>query len=111
MSIHKPVLRWSTHPLESGLVMIEVDAHEQIPGQPESMIGHRREVHPQHLAKVHDGFWWVIWDMTERMRTICECREYLCDLEDLHVAEQRMIENQAGRSETIPLDDVLELLK
>ncbi len=33
-------------------------------------------------------------------------REHLDDLEDLYLAEQRLIEIQAGRSRTVSLDDV-----
>jgi RHH-type rel operon transcriptional repressor/antitoxin RelB len=34
--------------------------------------------------------------------------EHLDDLEDLYVAEQRMIEIRAGRSETLPLAEVMK---
>jgi len=34
-------------------------------------------------------------------------REQLEDLEDLYLAEQRLIEIRAGRAETIPLEDVM----
>lgn len=33
-------------------------------------------------------------------------REHLDDLEDLYLAEQRLIDNRAGRSRTVSLDDV-----
>jgi RHH-type rel operon transcriptional repressor/antitoxin RelB len=33
-------------------------------------------------------------------------REHLDDLEDLYLAEQRLIEIRAGRSRTVSLDDV-----
>lgn len=33
--------------------------------------------------------------------------EYLDDLEDLYLAEQRLADIRAGRSQTVPLDDVL----
>lgn len=36
--------------------------------------------------------------------------EYLDDLEDAYMAEQRMIEIRAGRSKTIPLEDVIKSL-
>lgn len=32
---------------------------------------------------------------------------HLADLEDLYLAEQRLIEIRAGRAETIPLEDVM----
>ncbi|MBP9714177.1 MAG: TraY domain-containing protein [Sterolibacterium sp.] len=35
-------------------------------------------------------------------------REHLDDLEDLYLAEQRLIEIRAGRSKTIPLEDVMK---
>ncbi len=34
--------------------------------------------------------------------------EYIEDLEDLYLAEQRLIEIRAGRIETIPLEDVMK---
>lgn len=33
---------------------------------------------------------------------------YLDDLEDLYLAEQRLIDYRAGKSEAIPLDDVMK---
>ncbi len=33
-------------------------------------------------------------------------REHLDDMEDLYLAEQRLIDNRAGRSRTVSLDDV-----
>jgi len=33
--------------------------------------------------------------------------EYLDDLEDLYLAEQRLADIRAGRSQTVPLEDVL----
>lgn len=35
-------------------------------------------------------------------------REHLDDLEDLYLAEQRLIEIQAGRTKTIPLEDLIK---
>lgn len=34
--------------------------------------------------------------------------EYLDDLEDLYLAEQRLIDIRAGRSQTVPLEDVMK---
>ena len=34
--------------------------------------------------------------------------EHLDDLEDLYLAEQRLIELRAGRSEALPLEDVMK---
>jgi RHH-type rel operon transcriptional repressor/antitoxin RelB len=34
--------------------------------------------------------------------------EHLEDLEDLYLAEQRLIDLQAGKTKTIPLDDVMK---
>lgn len=51
-------------------------------------------------------------DRTGRSKTfymIEAIREHLDDLEDLYLAEQRLIDIQAGKSETIPLEEVLEL--
>ncbi|MYB51287.1 MAG: TraY domain-containing protein [Acidobacteriia bacterium] len=51
-------------------------------------------------------------DRTGRNRTfymIEAIREHLDDLEDLYLAEQRLIDIQAGKSETVPLEEVLEL--
>ena len=35
-------------------------------------------------------------------------REHLDDLEDLYIAEQRLIEIRAGRSKTVPLEEVMK---
>lgn len=35
-------------------------------------------------------------------------REHLDDIEDLYLAEQRLIEIQAGRTQTIPLEDLMK---
>jgi RHH-type transcriptional regulator, rel operon repressor / antitoxin RelB len=35
-------------------------------------------------------------------------REHLADLEDLYLAEQRLIDIQAGRTKTIPLEDLMK---
>ena len=35
-------------------------------------------------------------------------REHLDDLEDLYLAEQRLIEIRAGRSQTVPLEEVMK---
>ena len=51
-------------------------------------------------------------DRTGRSKTfymIEAIREHLDDLEDLYLAEQRLIDIQAGRSETVPLEEVLDL--
>jgi RHH-type rel operon transcriptional repressor/antitoxin RelB len=34
--------------------------------------------------------------------------EHIEDLEDLYLAEQRLIDIQAGKTKTIPLDDVMK---
>ena len=51
-------------------------------------------------------------DRTGRSKTfymIEAIREHLDDLEDLYLAEQRLIDIQAGRSETVPQEEVLDL--
>jgi len=35
-------------------------------------------------------------------------REHLDDLEDLYISEQRLIEIRAGRSQTVPLEEVMK---
>ena len=35
-------------------------------------------------------------------------REHLDDLEDLYLAEQRLIDLRAGRSQAVPLEDVMK---
>ncbi len=35
-------------------------------------------------------------------------REHLDDLEDLYLAEQRLIDIRAGKSQTVPLEEVVE---
>lgn len=39
------------------------------------------------------------------VEAICE---HLDDLEDLYLAEQRLIANRAGKSQSIPLDEVMK---
>ena len=34
-------------------------------------------------------------------------REHLADLEDLYLAEQRLLDLRAGKSQTMPLEDVM----
>jgi RHH-type rel operon transcriptional repressor/antitoxin RelB len=34
-------------------------------------------------------------------------REHLADLEDLYLAEQRLLDLRAGKSQTVPLEDVM----
>lgn len=51
-------------------------------------------------------------DRTGRSKTfymIEAIREHLDDLEDLYLAEQRLIDIQAGKSRTVPLEEVIEL--
>ncbi len=50
-------------------------------------------------------------DRTGRSKTfymIEAIREHLDDLEDLYLAEQRLIDIQAGKSQAVPLEEVLE---
>lgn len=50
-------------------------------------------------------------DRTGRSKTsymIEAIREHLEDLEDLHLAEQRLIELRAGRSQTMALEEVMD---
>ena len=35
-------------------------------------------------------------------------QEHLDDLEDLYIAEQRLVDLRAGKSETVPLDEVMK---
>ena len=51
-------------------------------------------------------------DRTGRSKTfymIEAIREHLDDLEDLYLAEQRLIDNRAGMSQAVPLEEVLKL--
>ena len=51
-------------------------------------------------------------DRTGRSKTfymIEAIQEHLDDLEDLYLAEQRLIDIQTGKSQTVPLEEVLEL--
>ena len=51
-------------------------------------------------------------DRTGRSKTfymVEAIREHLDDLEDLYLAEQRLIDIQAGKSQTLPLEEVLAL--
>ena len=50
-------------------------------------------------------------DRTGRSKTfymIEAIQEHLDDLEDLYLAEQRLIDLQAGRSETVPLEELMK---
>lgn len=50
-------------------------------------------------------------DRTGRSKTfymIEAIREHLDDLEDLYLAEQRLIDIQAGKSQSVPLEEVME---
>ena len=49
-------------------------------------------------------------DLTGRSKTfymIEAIREHLDDLEDVYLAEQRLIDLRAGKSRTVPLDEVI----
>ena len=50
-------------------------------------------------------------DLTGRSKTfymIEAIREHLDDLEDLYLAEHRLIDIRAGKSQTVPLEEVME---
>ena len=50
-------------------------------------------------------------DRTGRSRTfymIEAIQEHLDDLEDLYLAEQRLIDIRVGKSQTVPLEDVMK---
>ena len=50
-------------------------------------------------------------DLTGRSKTfymIEAIREHLDDLEDLYLAEQRLIDLRAGKSQTLPLEEVMK---
>ena len=50
-------------------------------------------------------------DRTGRSKTfymVEAIQEHLDDLEDLYLAEQRLIDLRAGRSETVPLDELMK---
>ena len=50
-------------------------------------------------------------DRTGRSKTfymIEAIKEHLDDLEDLYLAEQRLIDIRAGKSQTVPLEEVME---
>ena len=51
-------------------------------------------------------------DRTGRSKTfymVEAIRDHLDDLEDLYLAEQRLIDIQAGKSQTVPLEHVLAI--
>ena len=51
-------------------------------------------------------------DRTGRSKTfymVEAIREHLDDLEDLYLAERRLIDIQAGKSQAVPLEEVLEI--
>ena len=50
-------------------------------------------------------------ELTGRSKTfyrIEAIREHISDLEDLYLSEQRLIANRAGKSQSIPLEDVMK---
>ena len=50
-------------------------------------------------------------DLTGRSKTfymIEAIKQHLDDLEDLYLAEQRLIDMRAGKSETVPLEEVMK---
>ena len=50
-------------------------------------------------------------DRTGRSKTFymqAAIQEHLGDLEDLYLAEQRLIDIRAGKSQTVPLEEVME---
>ena len=50
-------------------------------------------------------------DLTGRSKTfymIEAIKEHLDDIEDLYLAEQRLIDMRAGKSETVPLEEVMK---
>ena len=50
-------------------------------------------------------------DLTGRSKTfymIEAIKQHLDDLEDLYLAEQRLIDLRAGKSETVPLEEVMK---
>ena len=50
-------------------------------------------------------------DLTGRSETLYmieAIREHLDDLEDLHLAEQRLIALRSGKSRTVPLEEVMQ---
>lgn len=50
-------------------------------------------------------------ELTGRSKTyymVEAIREHIGDLEDLYLAEQRLIANRAGKSQSIPLEDVMK---
>jgi len=50
-------------------------------------------------------------DLTGRSKTyymIEAISEHLDDIEDLYLAEQRLIDNRAGKSQSIPLEEVMK---
>ena len=59
-------------------------------------------------------------DIAERLQQLADCTgrsktfymreaicEHLADLEDMYMAEERLIESRAGRSESIPLEQLM----
>ncbi len=51
-------------------------------------------------------------DKTGRSKTyyiIEAVNEHLADLEDLYLAEQRLLDIRAGRTKTVPLEEVMKL--
>ncbi len=50
-------------------------------------------------------------ELTGRSKTffmVEAIREHLDDLEDLYLAEQRLIDHRAGKTQAVPLEDVMK---
>jgi len=67
----KPIMRWACRELSDGWVMIGVDVDLSRPGEPESLLGYRRAVHPFHFDESDTpviDFYSVIAEMTYRVQ-------------------------------------------
>lgn len=71
---------------------------------------HFPEIHKGRISFGSDHFTWdrfqdFVSDVKNRIAAI---HEHLGDLEDLHLAEQRMINIRAGKSQAVPLEEVMK---
>ena len=62
---------------------------------------------PDEVTQRLDKLAAVTW-RTKTFYMVEAIREHLDDLEDLYLAEQRLIEIRAGRSQTVPLEEVMK---
>ena len=68
----------------------------------EPVVLHLPDAIPQRLARLAE-----VTGRTKTFYVTEAIKEHLDDLEDLYVAEQRLIDIRAGKSQTVPLEEAM----